>query len=166
MKSFIQTALVLILALGSISAFACQGLIQERGSNRKIVLCQEGEKAQLKLLEGNKEIKTLDLEVGVASVSDIDSNLKYNRNKRSKSITEGYGDVTYFLARTLNMGMIFLFPITGAVYAGYSLSYLYTLPVDMFSKENIGHKKMEKLVEGRKVKASKKVFAYLAENLF
>ena len=57
MRSFIQTALVLILALGSISAFACQGSIQERGSNRKIVRCQEGEKAQLKLLEGNKEIK-------------------------------------------------------------------------------------------------------------
>lgn len=166
MKHLVQMTLALILTLGSVSSFACQGSIQERGSNRKIILCQEGEKAQLKLLEANKEIKVINLEVGVATVSDIDSNLKYSRNKRSKGITEGYEDVTYFLARTLDMGMIFLFPITGAVYAGYSLSYLYTLPVDMFSKENIGYKKMGKLIKGKDVKASKKVFNYLAENLF
>ncbi|GEM_PF-3634063 len=166
MKTFTQIALAFILALGSISAFACKGSIQERGSNRKLVLCQEGEKAQLKLLEGNKAIKVLDLEVGVASVSDIDSELKYNRNKRSKGITEGYEELTYYLARTLDMGMIFFFPVTGAVYAGYSLSYLYTLPVDMFSKENIGYKKMGKLLKGKDVKASKKVFNYLSENLF
>lgn len=139
------------------------GEIRERGTNRAITYAVDAQKQvanfTLRTDEGSEDLKSLDLKRLSPESAQIEN------MPRTRKISEGYSDVTDFLIQNLDMGIIFLFPLSGAVYAGYSLSYLYTLPADLLSVEHRAHRKFVKLIDGKNVTASHKVFERLLTQL-
>jgi hypothetical protein len=158
----------LMALIFSISSFAYTGSLKERGKNGREIQFTYDEKAhaaEFVLVENGKK-SIVQSFVDVENPMDILNDLSIEKNSRSKRITEGYEDVTIGLARTLDMGMIFLFPITLATYGVYSLSYLYTYPADLLSKENKAIRKYTKLIEGKKTKAKTKVFDLVLDQIY
>lgn len=157
-------ALLLFATLSS--AFADTGSIQERESERRIEFTIENRVATFTLLAGNTRHELRRLEV--SEVSDPKLNpekIGLTRFDRTRAITDGYGDVTDWLIENLDMGIIFMPFISGPIYVGYSLSYLYTIPADALGAENSARRKYIKLVRGKNIKASKKVFGKILRAL-
>lgn len=148
-----KTLVLFAVLLTPIFATANIGTIEERGTERKITLEFTEKSAIFKLFDGNTE--TDRVEIRQTDRSD----LAMQKNVRSQMVTDGYQEA----AVSTDMATIVLLPIVSVV---YGVSYLYTLPVDLFSKENNAHRKMNKLLAGENVKASKKTFGFMVEKLF
>ena len=170
-RRFMKNQVLRILTIGFLStligsAFADPGRIQERGTDRVLEFEIQNKIATFTLVDGEKREVLLSREAAAANDPKLDPQvLSIDRFKKSQAITEGYVDVTFWLVETLDSGIFFLPFITVPVYAGYTLSYLYTIPADLVSSQNAARRKYVKLVQGKHVRASKKVFRKLVDQL-
>jgi len=152
-----KTLVLAALLLNPVFAMASTGAIEERGTERRITLELSEKSATFRLFDGNTE--TDRVEIGQTDRSA----LAMQKNIRTQMLTDGDQESTYLLAARADMMSIVLLSISSVV---SGVSYLYTLPVDLFSKENNAHRKMNKLIAGENVKASKKTFGHMVEKLF
>lgn len=120
----------------------------------------------LSLVDADKEQVLLQKNMTELPTNFLIDKFKKNRYAKVKRIVDGQITLNDGLLAGLDMGYIFLFPIPIAAHAVYSLAYIPTFVYDIFSVDNIAHKKYKSFLKGnKKIKVSKKIFNKILQNI-